>query len=251
MKLTTKMLSTLIATATLGLSSLFTTGCVITTSGGGTIYYGGWYDVYGSYCGTTLRPGCNFYSDGSKIIDIEDPYYSAGNTIYYGLWTYNDSFGYPQAYTGWGWQSSNGIIYDQYGYALNEEGASETRELTAEVAQKEEDTAKAAGKLFSEKYALSEDVGVHIAKTLSDWATLSRRANRARTEADIADFSKRLYGVSLEQTTVALETAKKGDASALVSLNSDVAQFWGTDAQTSAKILKNWYRAELNELNVQ
>src|SRR5579885_3429862 len=57
--------------------------------GGGGPYYSAWYDVYGNYCGnTTPMPGCNFYSDGTKIQDYQDPYYYNKVLQYSSDWTY-------------------------------------------------------------------------------------------------------------------------------------------------------------------
>jgi hypothetical protein len=244
-----KMLNSLLGITALVAAAAVTSGCHVV--GGGVVFSGGWYDVYGNYCGGSPHPGCNFYGDGSKIMDYEDPYYGPGNNLYYGQWSFYDSYGYSASYVGWGWQSPNGVIYDEFGYALNEDGEQDSKDLIAEVAKKEVATVTNAGKAFAEKYSIDATAGVQIAKTLNDWATLSKKLGRARTQADVADFSKRLYGVSLEQTTVALEDAQKGETAGLEAVNSDIAKYWGTDAQTSRKILKNWYRDQLSDYNVK
>jgi hypothetical protein len=227
---------------TLGVLLLGTApGCVIVTTG--PTYQQAWYDVFGNVCGRgDPRPGCNFYADGSKIQDYEDPYY-ASNAYYYGVYDYYDSFGYYSTYVGWAWMSPTGIVYDEYGRALNESGSEgDSRDLIADAAGAEQKKIEEAGKEFASRYALSETTGIRIARTLTDWATLSKRQNRARTAEDVADFSKRLFGVSLGAAQKALDAAKTGNKAPVEAMNSDVARHWGTDPETSSKILKTWFR---------
>ena len=106
-----------------------------------------------------------------------------------------------------------------------------------------------AGRDFASRFALSEATGNQIAQTLSDWATLSKKQNRARTQQDVADFSKRLYGVSMDKALVALDKAKVGDSSGIEAVNTDVAQFWNTSPETARQILKNWYGAQMSGLD--
>ena len=207
-----------------------------------------WYDVYGYHCGSgTPQAGCNFYSNGDKIIDAEDPYYGPSNMIKFGTYLYTDSYGYDRTYTGWGWLSSTGILYDDYGSALNEEEGSGSRDLVETAALQEQATVEGAGNRFAETYALSSDAGVRIARTLNDWATLGKK--RSRTSADIADFSQRLFGISVEKASGALDAAKLGNSEKLEAVNADVANFWGTSPETAKSILKGWYKDQLSEIS--
>lgn len=229
------------------------------SSGGGGYSNGGggytdpykraWYDVYGTRCISNGYPmaGCNFYADGTKITSSADPYYSS-MTLYYDYWSYTDSYGYYRTYTGYAWLSSTGILYDDYGNALNELDAEEAQsaDVIGLAAKKEKEATKLVGKTFAQKYALAESTGVSIAKTLQDWAVLGR--DRARTEDDVADVSKRLYGIELDKAKEALVEAAKGNKGALDEVNVDVAAHWGTSPETSKDILTKWYKEELNQL---
>lgn len=232
-----------------------------TTSGGssgsgGTTYIDpykrAWYDVYGTQCVSNGYPvaGCNFYADGSKITSSNDPYYSS-LTLYYNTWTYNDSYGTPRSYTGYAWLSTDGIIYDGSGNALNEldENSTETADVLSQASAAENSLATQVGTAFSQKYALAEDKGIVIAKTLQAWAVLGR--DRSRTNADVAAFSQRLYGVNIDSATQALTDAMTGNQKALGDLNVDVAAHWGTSPETSKQILKDWYSDELSDLGVK
>ncbi len=218
-----------------------------TNTGGGTgnVYHQPWYDVYGYVCGyDSPQAGCNFYSDGSKVYATEDPNYSDANwnaNVQYGDWTYIDSYGNYASYSGWAWLSSTGVLYDDYGYALNSDEDQQSRDLIGDAAAKEEVTIKKAGKSFAQKFALAEATGVKIARTLNQMATLPKRLKRARNDADMRDFTKRLYGVDLDRAMAAADKASTGDMSDMKALNADVAANWGTQPETSEAILRGWY----------
>ena len=236
------------------ITAISLSSCNFTTTYGGSGGYSdpykrAWYDVYGTRCINNGYPmaGCNFYSDGSKITSSEDPY-SSSRTLYYDYWSYTDSYGYYRTYTGYAWLSSTGILYDDYGNALNEQDSdsAQSADVIGLAAIKEKETAQLVGKTFAQKYALAEQTGVNIAKTLQDWAVLGR--DRARTEDDVADISTRLYGVKLNKAKAALIEASKGNKAALDDVNVDVAAHWGTSPETSKDILTKWYKDELSQL---
>ena len=247
--------NTILTISGLALAAISLTACEVSvgSSGGGGGYVDpykrAWYDVYGTQCTGYGYPmsGCNFYADGSKITASSDPYY-ASMTLYSDYWTYTDSYGYQRSYHGAAWLSSTGILYDGYGNALNEMDQADagSADVLAMASQKEEEMAKAVGKKFAAEYALAEDAGINVARTLQDWATLGR--DRSRTDQDVADFSKRLYGVSLDKAQIAITSAIKGDQTALGELNVDVAAHWGTSPETSKAILSKWYKDELSQI---
>lgn len=235
---------------------IFVTGCHVQTRV--TYYdpylYPAWTNVYGDVCGYEgegPRAGCNYYySDGYKIILEEDPYYYSS---FYGFelaeWWYINDYGYESVYIGWGWLSPNGILYDDYGNALNEDGENESRDDLANFAQKENQVITSAGKAFAQKYALAENKGIEIARTLNSWATLVKNnRGRTRTKADAEAFSKKLYGVELSQAENALAEMIGGNESPMMALNQDVAAYWSTNPETSSEILKDFYNKELAKL---
>ena len=226
------------------------------SDGGGGVYVDpykhAWFDVYGTQCVSNGYPlsGCNFYANGAKITSSGDPFYK-NLSLYFDYWTYTDSYGYRRNYNGYAWLSTTGILYDGSGNALNEIDPDEVQsaDVLAQASMKEKAMAKKAGKAFADKYALAEASGVSIAKTLQDWAVLGR--DRSRTPADMADFSKRLYGVQIGQATNALNEALKGNKTALEELNVDVAAHWGTSPETSKQILGSWYKQEMAQLGIK
>jgi hypothetical protein len=246
-KLKQSLLAVGMITLAVGMSACRTT---VTTS---DPYYRAWYDVYGNYCGSGYpTSGCNFYANGYKIIDSEDPYYSSSNILYYDIWTYTNSYGYSESYLGYAWLSNTGILYDEFGNALNEtQDSSADIDVLSAAASKEKQAIQAVGKAFASKYALAEDKGVQISKTLQDWAKLGM--DRARTVEDTADFGKRLFGVDpLKAQAQIAKAAVSQSSSDLDELNIDVAANWGIkDPEVSKQILKTWFKNQLNEMGIQ
>lgn len=243
-----KFLSLAFVAGTLSACSGSTT-TYVSSSGGTTTpdpYYHAWYDVYGTYC-TNGYPmsGCNFYSNGAKITSSGDPYY-ANLSLYFDYWTYTDSYGYRRSYNGYAWLSTTGILYDANGNALNEldQDEAQSADVLSQAATQEKKVQAIAGKALAQKYALAEDKGIMISKTLQDWATLGKGRNR--TTDDVADFSKRLYGVDADSAMTAFQTALATQSQKPVEeLNVDVAAHWGTSPEVSKEILKSWYAEEV------
>ena len=240
-----------------------------------------WYDVYGNVCGSSPKPGCNYYSDGKKISYMQDPYFSSAWTVvnthwslnceystdplcnqyqmyysvnpqtYYSNFRYFDGYGNAHSYTGMGWLSQSGIFYDQAGNALNapDSESEMDRDVIAVVAVEEQRTLQEAGRDFAQRYALAEDVGVRIARVVNDWSRIGMK--RARTEADIRDFTTRLYGVDFNKVAVSLERAKKGDRAEFAEVLQDMAHAWGTTPETAHVILVNSYGSLLREYNLE
>jgi hypothetical protein len=218
--------------------------------GGGGYYpdpgYKAWYDVYGYKCGSgSPSPGCNFYANGLKIIDIEDPYFTSFYALEYDTWFYIDSYGRSSVYTGWAWQAPNGIIYDDWGDALNDESGA-GRDFAADVANQEQNIVKTAGEHFAAKYQLDAATGLKVAKVLHDWATLGK--DRARTEADIADFTTRLYGVDFNKVKGALAEAMAGDKDAMNAVVDEAAANWMTSPETVKDVLRQWYGKQADQI---
>jgi hypothetical protein len=241
----------------LGLAGILTllSGCYGSVNYGNSYsynpYQNGWYDVYGRYCSSGYpTAGCNFYYNGSKIMAQQDPYYYGYNNVYYDYWTYTDSYGYYRSFIGYAWLSGTGILYDQYGYALNELSSAEpSADVIAEASAKEKEVAIQVGKAYAQKHALAEDKGILISQTLQAWAVLGR--DRARNEADVELTAKKLFGLDSKKAKLAVDQAiLTGSKKPLEELNADIAAYWGTTPETSKEILKQWYSDELSAFGI-
>ncbi|MDZ4661580.1 MAG: hypothetical protein SGJ18_08165 [Pseudomonadota bacterium] len=213
--------------------------------GGGEVdtYYAGWYNVYGAQCGN-LGPGCNYYANGLQIIDIEDPYFQNDYYLEYDLWSYYDTYGTYSLYAGWAWISPTGVLYDAFGTALNEK-KSEGRDHVGDVVEAEEKVVAGAAGILSEKYGLSLDTGMHVARTLNDWAVIGQ--DRARTKDDIASVTQKLYGIDVSEVKLALEKAAAGDLVALDLAADKAASNWGTTPETFKEIQKTWFAKQIKQ----
>ena len=161
---------------------------------------------------------------------------------------FRSSYGYRQSYTGYAWLSSDGILFDDWGRALNEVGNEDSHDLLGEAAAMEATAVEASGKDLAGRFALAEDRAIEIARTLNDWAVLGK--SHSRTTKDIADFSQRIYGVSAAAATAAMTSALQGNLAAAQTLNRQVAAYWGTNPETSQAILSTWYAKEIKASGV-
>jgi hypothetical protein len=214
-------------------------------------FYTAWYDVYGNRCGNgNPTAGCDFYSNGVKITAGQDPY-NAHSVYTFDFWSYNDSYGNPHTYSGYAWRSPDGVLYDNNGNALNEQdSAGGSADVIALAAEQEKQVAVQMGKILSQKYAIAEDKGILISKTLQSWAILGR--DRARGDDDAADYTSRLYGVDATKAKTAITQAMATQSQQpLDDLNVDVAAHWGTSPETSKQILKSWYKDEVAAYGIQ
>jgi len=161
-----------------------------------------WYNSTGTVC-APFGPGCNYFSDGLKIRTQEDPYYSSSSTWdnYSNSW-YSSTFGTRVV------ASPSGIIYSYFnGNALNADTqVAEGKDIVNSVAKAKEKSLQAAGNYLSEKFSLSNDEGLRVATTLSDFVAL-----KSRSMQDLSDFSKRLYGVNLNVIMSAADAAQRGN----------------------------------------
>ena len=205
--------------------------------------YSGWYNIYGNTCGS-LRPGCNYWNDGLKIVDIEDPYY---NSTY--SWNQYYSYYYGQMV----WQSPSGLIYNAWGDCLNSaKGGNVQRDLITVVSDVEQKTIQAAAQNFSKKFALSAETSLKVARTFNDWSKLGfTRGPKGRTDADLADFTKRLYGVELNKIGSALMSATIGDNTSLDQTINEVAHNWNTNPETMKEILKSFHGNQLQQAGIE
>jgi hypothetical protein len=215
----------------------------------GTSVAPSYYDYAGNYCGSSPYAGCTYDYAGYKINIYSDPYWSMANFQQgWGYCSYYDEYGC--AYYDNYWWSPTGVYYDWNGWAVNSATSQGGRDLLADVAESEEAALEKTGKQLANKYpGLSEAQGVEIARNVHDWEVFTKK--QGRTAADYAEFSKRVFKVDLKDAAAALAQAKTGDMSKFEELNADVARNWGTDAETSRRILKDWYRNELEGAGVR
>jgi phage gp36-like protein len=211
------------------------------------VAYGGvWYDVFGNKCAEGRpSPGCNFYSNGAKIRDWEDPYWAYGHTlIFNNSLPYKDSYGAARTYSGWAWISGSGIIYDDFGFALNKATQSESFDVVANAAEQDFQLIQEAASDLADRHNLPLDVAMNITTSLDKIARDTLKQN-SFTEESKHEYVTKIYGVSYESAVSALTKAKDGDLKELHDLNGEVSNYWKVNKETSETLLKSWHMQQL------
>ncbi|PIU00723.1 MAG: hypothetical protein COT74_03410 [Bdellovibrionales bacterium CG10_big_fil_rev_8_21_14_0_10_45_34] len=196
-----------------------------------------WYTVYGSSCGN-LKPGCTYvdWFTSAKAQWWDDPSYSMFRSPEWAIVFDTDLGFYVDAFGYWGF---NGVFYDYYSERAINEGAGEvSRDVLAIEGNREEDMIEVAGKDYAKRYQLADETGMRVARVMNDWNKIGK--SRSRTDADVADFTQRLYGVDLNEVNSAFT---EGDQASQEELLSKAAQTWNTSAENMRKILSHTYQA--------
>ncbi len=185
----------------------------------GSYYYSGWDSTYDDSCDYG-GPGCEYYYD--------DGSYDSG---------YYDS------------EDSSGGYYDEYGqwvdptYTYSRKNPSEGRNVVGDVAALTLKVVKSAGQKLAAKYGLSSETGYNIARLYNTWAVIGK--DRSRTEKDVKDFTRRLYGIDANKIKISLEAAQKGEMSLLEENLEEVADNWGTTPEMVKAMQKEWFAPQL------
>jgi hypothetical protein len=147
-------------------------------------------------------------------------------------------------------------VYDYWGYYLydecyweyyNEDGSvAKELDMVAEVADKEQVVLEKTAEKFAEKYNLNAEEGMKIAKNLSDFSAL-----QDRSEADIADFAQKLYGVNPSEIVSAVSAAQVGNNGELESVVEKAAENFNTSKENMKEIVKELHGKALSESGIE
>lgn len=120
------------------------------------------------------------------------------------------------------------------------------RDLITTVSANQNANITKTADLLAKKYSLSATTSLNVAHSLIDWNKLSNR-----TEADLADFSKRLYGIDIKKVNSALVLSAQGNNSELDQTIAEAAVNWGTTPENMKNIIKDFHGNELREMGVE
>jgi hypothetical protein len=109
-----------------------------------------------------------------------------------------------------------------------------SRDMITNAALAEEAVLEAQARHYAEHFALSEEQGFKIARALRDFQALE-----TRTDADLAEFAKRLYGVSPRKIIAAMGKAQAGDNRELNQLTIEAAGNFKTKPENMKRIVKS------------
>ena len=105
--------------------------------------------------------------------------------------------------------------------------------MVSDVAVKESVALNKTAEIYAEKFSLSNDKALQIAKNIKDINALEDRS-----AADLADFAQKLYGVNPSEVVDAVSAAQVGNNAALDSVISEAAANFNTDQETMKEIVK-------------
>lgn len=235
----------------LGAVTVFSSLAACHTSGYSGAYdgvYGGGYDGCDWSCswnnGSSWGGGGG-YNDGGSSGNGGGSSNNGGGWNNGGSWNNGSSNSGSNNSNGGSFNNNNGWNNGTAESGSTEEG----HDLIAQVVEHSDAEVLTAGRKVADQFALSEDTGIQIARTMNSWAAVARK--RSLTDADIADFSKRLYGIEIDQAKEALVKAKAGDKSGIEKASADIGKYWGTSPETVKTIFKTWYKDELKNIGLQ
>ncbi len=145
-------------------------------------------------------------------------------------------------------------VYDEYGYYMYDECYWEYYNVAGEKVQSELDLVaevsdietlkleKLAGH-YADKFELSQDQAMKVAKNVQDFTTLEDR-----TEEDMADFAQKLYGVNPSDVVSAVGKAQVGENTELDALIESAAANFNTSKENTKALIKELHGNAL-ELN--
>ena len=147
----------------------------------------------------------------------------------------------------------NNCYYDYYGYYVcdsyyyNGDGTTDvSHDMVTDIAQAEQQMLQVQAKHYANKFSLSEDQGMKIAKTLNDFNALQNRSDK-----DVADFAQRLYGVSPTKIVAAAGKAQAGDNTDMNALVAEAAKNFNTTSDNMKSIVKTLHGKMLEQQGIQ
>jgi hypothetical protein len=132
-----------------------------------------------------------------------------------------------------------------YTNSIDGDGQFVTRDLVTATALSEEQALKLQARHFAEKFTLSDEQGMKIARSIHDLSAL-----HDRTDADLKDFAVRLYGISPARILSAAGKAQAGDVSELNALVAESAASFGTTPSNMKRIIKSLHGELLREQGI-
>lgn len=149
------------------------------------------------------------------------------------------SYGCYPVYDSWGY-----YLYDECGYYYFNDDGTVTKELdlVGEVADKEELILERTADLFTEKYNLSTEQGLKVAKNIRDYTALKNRS-----AVDVADFAKKLYGVNPSKIVSALSAAQMGSKAELEAVIEEASANFKTNQENMKAIINELHGKALKE----
>jgi hypothetical protein len=121
-----------------------------------------------------------------------------------------------------------------------------SKDIVTDIATSDEETISKNGTDFARKFSLSESQGIKVIRTLHDFAAL-----QSRSDQDLADFAKRLYGVDPARILSASQNAQLGDPTELDAVVSEAARGFDTTPENMKAIVKTLHGRMLEQNGIE
>jgi hypothetical protein len=163
---------------------------------------------------------------------------TGGGTVYTPDWHYNC---YPQ-YDYWGY-----YLYDDcYWEFYNTDGTIAERDMVSNVADKEALLLEKLTSVYADRFSLSTEAAAKVAKNVADFSALTDRS-----EADVADFAQKLYGVNPSEIISAVSAAQIGNNAELDSVIDKASISLGTNSDNMKAIVKELHGKALEASGIE
>lgn len=160
-------------------------------------------------------------------------------TVYQPQWWYNC---YP-VYDYWGYYQYDECYWEYY----NDSGSvAKELDMVGEVADKEQLILEKTAQHYADKFNLSAEQGLKIAKNAADFTALEDRS-----ASDIADFAQKLYGVNPSEIISAVSSAQVGENAELESVVEKAAQNFNTSKENMKAIVKELHGKALEDNGIE
>lgn len=125
-------------------------------------------------------------------------------------------------------------------------GQSHSSDIMGDVAEKEQVELNKAAKFFSNRFNLSDEQSLKVAKTIHDFEALEKR-----DASDLAAFSQKLYGLNPEEIVTSIALAQTGDYSKLDSAIEKAASNFDTTSANMREIVKTLHKSVLKDNGIE
>ena len=159
-------------------------------------------------------------------------------TYYEPTWHYNC---YP-VYDYWGYYMYDDCYWEYY----NKDGSVLEKDLVSNVADKEAVLLEKLTNVYADKFALSTEAAEKVAKNVTDFSALTDRS-----EADIADFAEKLYGVNPSEIISAVSGAQVGNNTELDLVIDKASANLGTNSESMRSIVKELHGKALEANGIE
>ena len=159
-------------------------------------------------------------------------------------------------YYGPDWHYNCYPVYDYYGYYMyddcyweyyNQDGSlAQELDISGEIADREAFVLEKTAGVYAEKFSLSNDQAMKIAKNVKDFEAL-----QDRSAEDVADFAQKLYGVNPSEIAGAVANAQVGNNAELESVIGEAAQNFKTNKETMKAIVNELHGRALEANGIQ